>query len=78
MAAHSDDRGETFIVTQFPVPFVANDQAWAYLGPFGDLNPAGALPTNEPYVLAGWYRIGSVAIFNFDGGLTDPDALGRQ
>lgn len=72
VVAHSDDRGETFTVTQFPVPFVANDQAWAYLGPFGDLNPAGALPTNEPYVLAGWYRIGSVAIFSFDGGLTWP------
>ena len=72
VVAHSDDRGETFTVTQFPVPFPANDQAWAYLGPFGDLNPAGSLPTNENYVLAGWYRIGSVAIFSFDGGLTWP------
>ena len=72
VVAHSDNRGETFTVTQFPVPFVANDQAWAYLGPFGDLSPAGSVPTNEPYVLAGWYRIGSVAIFSFDGGLTWP------
>jgi len=72
VVAHSDNRGDTFTVTQFPVPFVANDQAWSYLGPFGDLNPAGAVPTNEPYVLAGWYRIGSVAIFSFDGGLTWP------
>ena len=70
--AHSDDRGETFTVTQFPVPFVANDQAWAYLGPFEGMNPAGPLPTDEPYVLAGWFRIGSVAVFSFDGGLTYP------
>ena len=70
--AHSDNRGDTFTVTQFPVPFVANDQAWAYLGPFGDMNPAGRLPTDEPYVLAGWFRIGSVAVFSFDGGLTYP------
>ena len=72
IVAHSDNRGDSFTVTQFPVPFAANDQAWSYLGPFGDLNPAGAAPTNEPYVLAGWYRIGSVAIFSFDGGLTWP------
>ena len=70
--ATSDDRGETFTVTQFPVPFVANDQAWAYLGPFGDMNPAGPAPTDEEYVLAGWFRIGSVVVFSFDGGLTYP------
>ncbi|HVF72841.1 MAG TPA: hypothetical protein VM940_14660 [Chthoniobacterales bacterium] len=68
VAAHSDDRGESWVTTQFPVPFVANDQAWAFLGPFGDMVP-GQL---EPYVLAGWFRIGSVAVFSFDGGLTWP------
>lgn len=70
--ATSDDRGDSFTVTQFPVPFVANDQAWAYLAPFGDMNPAGPAPTDEPYVLAGWFRIGSVVVFSFDGGLTYP------
>jgi hypothetical protein len=68
VAAHSDDRGDTWTVVQIPVAFVANDQAWAYLGPF-----PGLLPTQtEPYVLTGWYRIGSVALFSFDGGLTWP------
>jgi hypothetical protein len=71
VAAHSDDRGETWVTTQFPVPFVANDQAWSYLGPFGDIAPAGQTQL-EPYVLAGWFRIGSVAVFSFDGGLTWP------
>lgn len=71
VTAHSDNRGKTFTVTQFPVPFVANDQAWSYLGPFPDIAPAGQLQS-EPYVLAGWYRIGSVLIFSFDGGLTFP------
>ena len=71
VTAHSDNRGESFIITQFPVPFVANDQAWAYLGPFGDIAPA-AVAQREPYVLAGWFRIGSVLIFSFDGGLTFP------
>ena len=68
VAAHSDNRGDTWTVTQFPVPFVANDQAWSYLAPFSDLSPA----QTEPYVLAGWYRIGTVAVFSFDGGLTWP------
>ena len=69
--AHSDDKGETFQVTQFAVPFVANDQAWAYIGPFEDIAPVGQAQL-EPYVLAGWFRIGSVAVFSFDGGRTFP------
>jgi hypothetical protein len=68
VAAHSDNRGDTWTVTQFPVPFAANDQAWSYLAPFPDLVPA----QTEPYALAGWFRIGSVAVFSFDGGLTWP------
>ena len=71
VAAHSDDRGDSFITTQFPVPFVANDQCWSYLGPFPGIAPAGQLQT-EDYVVAGWYRIGSVLVFSFDGGLTFP------
>ena len=72
ITAHSDDFGETFIPVQNPLASAGNDQSWSYLGPFGDLRPGGALPTDEPYVLAGWMRIGSVAVFSFDGGLTYP------
>ena len=71
VSAHSDNRGDTFTVTQFPVPFVANDQCWSYLGPFEGIAPVGQVQT-EPYVVAGWYRIGSVLTFSFDGGLTYP------
>lgn len=71
VAAHSDNRGDNFTVTQFAVPFVANDQCWSYLAPFSNLAPAGQLQ-REPYVIAGWYRIGSVLVFSFDGGLTFP------
>ena len=71
VAAHSDDRGETWTVVPIPVPFAANDQCWAYLAPFSDIAPVGEAQL-EPYVLAGWYRIGSVALFSFDGGLTWP------
>ena len=71
VAAHSDDRGENWTVVPIPVPFPANDQCWAYLGPFSDIAPVGQAQL-EPYVLAGWYRIGSVALFSFDGGLTWP------
>lgn len=67
VAAHSDDRGDHFTIVQIPVAFAANDQAWEYLG------PVRACPLQtEPYVLAGWYRIGSVALFSCDGGLTWP------
>jgi hypothetical protein len=67
VAAHSTDRGETWTTVPIPVAFPANDQAWSYLGPFT------LLPTQTtPYVLTGWYRIGSVAVFSFDGGLTWP------
>lgn len=72
VVAHSDNRGDTWTVVQAPLASAGNDQAWSYLGPFGDLNPAGALPTNEPYVLAGWMRIGSAVAFSFDGGLSWP------
>ncbi len=72
VVAHSDDRGATFTTVQVPVASGGNDQTWSYLGPFGDMNPAGPAPTDEPYVLAGWFRIGSAAIFSFDGGLTWP------
>jgi hypothetical protein len=67
VCAHSDNRGESWTVVEIPVAFPANDQAWAYLGPFS------LIPNQlEPYVLTGWYRIGSVALFSFDGGLTWP------
>ncbi len=71
VCAHSNDRGETWTVVPIPVPFPANDQSWSYLGPFSDIAPVGQAQS-EPYVLAGWYRIGSVALFSFDGGLTWP------
>jgi hypothetical protein len=71
VAAHSDDRGENWITVQIPVAFPANDQSWSYLGPLTNIAPVGQVQT-EPYVLAGWYRIGSVVLFSFDGGLTWP------
>jgi hypothetical protein len=67
VAAHSNDRGNTWTVVQIPVAFPANDQSWLYLGPYR-ISPL----QTEPYVLTGWYRIGSVALFSFDGGLTWP------
>lgn len=67
VAAHSDDQGATWTVVQIPVAFPANDQAWLYMAPI-DVCPV----QTEPYVLAGWYRIGSVALFSCDGGLTWP------
>jgi hypothetical protein len=67
VSAHSTDRGESWTVVPIPVAFPANDQAWSYLGPYT------LLPNQlSPYVLTGWYRIGSVALFSFDGGLTWP------
>jgi hypothetical protein len=68
VAAHSDNRGATWTVTQIPVAWSVNDQAWNYMGP---LSNVCAVQT-EPYVLTGWYRIGSVALFSCDGGLTWP------
>ena len=68
VAAHSDDRGETWTTVQIPVAFPANDQAWQYMGRLSGVCPV----QTEPYVLAGWYRIGSVALFSCDGGLTWP------
>jgi len=72
ITAHSDDFGETFVPIQNPLVSAGNDQAWSYLGPFGDMRPGGRLPTDEPYVLAGWMRIGASLIFSFDGGITYP------
>src|SRR4051794_1975293 len=72
ITAHSDDFGETFVPVQNPLASAGNDQAWSYLGPFGDMRPGGPLPTDEPYVLAGWMRIGASVVFSFDGGLTFP------
>lgn len=67
VAAHSDDRGDHWTIVQIPVAFTVNDQAWLYMGPL-DVCPI----QTEPYVLTGWYRIGSVALFSCDGGLTWP------
>src|SRR5437868_925993 len=72
ITAHSDDFGESFVPVQNPLASAGNDQAWSYLGPFGDMRPGGPLPTDEPYVLAGWMRIGASLVFSFDGGLTFP------
>ena len=72
ITAHSDDFGETFVPVQNPVASAGNDQAWSYLGPLTNMRPGGALPTDEPYVLAGWMRIGASVVFSFDGGLTYP------
>jgi hypothetical protein len=72
VVAHSDNAGESFTTVQVPVASAGNDQTWSYLGPFGDLRPGGRLPVDEPYVLAGWFRIGTALVFSFDGGLTFP------
>lgn len=71
MVAHSDDRGDSWTVVQVPVASAGNDQAWSYLAPIADLCPVPS-PTNEPYMLGGWFRIGTEAIFSCDGGLTWP------
>ncbi|MGI9087732.1 MAG: WD40/YVTN/BNR-like repeat-containing protein [Chthoniobacterales bacterium] len=70
VVAHSDDKGETWTTVQNPIASAGNDQAWAYLGPFGNMRPGGALPLDEPYVMAGWMRIGTSLNFSFDGGRT--------
>lgn len=70
--ARSSDKGETWTVTHTPVASAGNDQAWGYLGPLSGMRPGGALPTDKPYVFAGWFRIGSAVAFSFDGGLTFP------
>ncbi|CAN5748762.1 hypothetical protein BH20VER1_BH20VER1_15550 [soil metagenome] len=72
VVAKSDDRGASFTVVQVPVASGGNDQAWSYLGPFSGMRPGVPAPNDENYVLAGWFRIGSAAIFSFDGGLTWP------
>ena len=70
VVAHSDDKGETWTTFQDPIASAGNDQAWSYLGPFGDMRPGGSLPLDEPYVLTGWMRIGTALAFSFDGGRT--------
>jgi len=70
--ARSSDRGETWTTTHAPIASAGNDQAWSYLGPLAGMRPGGALPTDKPYALAGWMRIGSAVIFSFDGGITFP------
>ena len=55
---------------QNPLASAGNDQAWSYLGPFGDMCPNLYSPTS--HVLAGWMRIGASLVFSFDGGLTFP------
>lgn len=70
--ARSTDKGETWAINHTPIASAGNDQAWAYLGPLAGLRPGGALLTDKPYVLAGWFRIGSAVAFSFDGGLTFP------
>ena len=70
--ARSTDKGETWSINHTPIASAGNDQAWAYLGPLANMRPGGALPTDKPYVLAGWFRIGSAVAFSFDGGLTFP------
>lgn len=72
VVAHSEDAGDTWTVVQAPVASPGNDQAWSFLGPLTGMRPGGPLPLDEPYVLAGWFRIGSIAAFSFDGGLTWP------
>lgn len=67
VAAHSDDRGDNWTVTPVAVPWAVNDQAWLYMG------PVEACPQQtEDYVLTGWFRVGTVAAFSCDGGLTWP------
>jgi hypothetical protein len=70
--ARSEDKGETWSVIHSPTASAGNDQAWSYLGPLANMRPGGALPTDKPYVLAGWFRIGASVIFSFDGGMTFP------
>ena len=72
ITAHSDNFGESFVPVQNPLASAGNDQAWSYLAPLTNMRPGGGLPTDEPYVLAGWMRIGASAVFSFDGGLTFP------
>jgi hypothetical protein len=72
--ARSEDFGETFSVTQSPIASGGNDQSWSYLGPLKGMRPAptGPLPGDEDYVFAGWMRIGTAAVFSFDGARTFP------
>jgi hypothetical protein len=71
--ARSEDFGETFTLLHSPIASGGNDQAWSYLGPLKGMRPnPGPIAGDEDYVLAGWMRIGTAAIFSFDGGRTFP------
>ncbi len=66
--AFSRDAGETWTLVQTPVASAGNDQAWLFLGPMPDVCPVQL----APYVLTGWFRIGAIAAFSCDGGVTWP------
>lgn len=71
VVSYSADRGDTWTTVQVPIASGGNDQAWSYLGPVEGLCPA-PLSQTKPYVLGGWMRIGTVAVFSCDGGTTWP------
>lgn len=71
VVSYSSDRGDTWTTVQVPLASAGNDQAWSYLGPLEGLCPAPFTQT-RPYVLGGWMRIGTVAAFSCDGGMTWP------
>jgi hypothetical protein len=68
VTAHSSDRGDTWTFEQVPVASAGNDQAWLFMGPVPGVCPL----QTKPYVLTGWFRIGAVAVFSCDGGVTWP------
>lgn len=70
-AAVTNDAGNNWTVVQTPIAGPVNDQAWIYMGRLR-VPACDGIPTAAPYVLAGWYRVGSVALFSCDGGLTWP------
>lgn len=72
VAALSEDGGDTWTTVQIPVAFVVNDQAWLYYAPDTTHALCPPSPLNKPYLLMGWYRIGTVALFSCDGGRTWP------
>jgi len=71
VVSYSNDRGDTWTTMQVPIASGGNDQAWSYLGPLEGLCPA-PFTQSKPYVLGGWMRIGTVAAFSCDGGMTWP------
>jgi Big-like domain-containing protein/flagellar hook capping protein FlgD len=70
VTAVSNDGGDIWTVVQVPVENLPpEDQAWIYMG---RLVVPGCPVQTAPYVLTGWFRIGSLALFSCDGGLTWP------